>query len=255
MRTNQPLSEAKYSRYADSFLVIPRAVSGATASGGSKAHASRASKLDGPFDPVEKASRILAQAFGYGDSWFTADVQFDSDSTTYADGIASHRQADGLPIARRTETLEKADKAANVGEFHHWQRAKGIAVMPRVRPQRSALIALSDAKLDGPLEDWLLLYALQDWSRWLRVRRYAIACRPHSAAVDDAAQRIVWRRATIPQDERAKLLGVNAESYRKQSRAAEFMLTNWLDRAASQFIAALDAGPIPPQISSVFLGD
>lgn len=32
-------------------------------------------------DDVEQASRILASAFGHGDSWFTGDFQFNRDAT------------------------------------------------------------------------------------------------------------------------------------------------------------------------------
>lgn len=243
MRTNQTFSEVNYSRYVDSFLVIPRAVSEARAGAGSKAsasRASRASKLDGQFDPVDRASRILSQAYGYGDSWFTGDCQFGAAATSYQDGVATLQSAEGLSIARRTETLEKADKSANVGEFHHWQRAKGIALIPRLRPRRSALIALADANLEGPLEDWLLLYAIQDWRRWPRVRQFALACRPGEVAMDDAAQRILWRRAEVSQDRRAKSLSMNAEAFRKSTRAAESMLMDWLARAANRFLAALN---------------
>lgn len=189
----------------------------------------------GQNDAIERASRILAQAFGYGDSWFTADCQFDA-----SEAAARGEPTGGLPIARRTETLERADRAANVGEFHHWKRAKGIAVMPRVRPKRNALGSLAFAKLDGPLEDWLLVYALQDWSRWPRVRRFAIACRPDPVAIDDAAQRILWRTAEISQDQRANALRKKAETYRRSTRAAESMLREWLNRAAAAFLQALN---------------
>lgn len=233
IRTSQPNSEGSRSHYSYTLISYqgqrPQNCKG-----------SRLQELDDPKDVIERASRILAQAFGYGDSWFTADLRFGQDETSYSDGIAETRRTDGLPIARRTETLERADKAANVGEFHHWQRAKGIAVMPRVRPKRAALIALADANLAGPLKDWLLVYALQDWGRWPRVRRFALACRPGTAAIDDAAQRILWRTAEISQDERAKALGIRATAYRQSTRAAESMLREWLSRAAISFLKALN---------------
>ena len=193
-------------------------------------------------EAVERASRILAQAFGYGDSWFTADLQFGQDSVDYTDGVAANKEAEGLPIARRTETLERADRAANVGEFHHWKRCKGVGVTPRVRPNRTALGALAYAKLDGPLEDWLLLYALQDWSRWPRVRDYAIACRPDGLGIEDAAERILFRTATLAQDGRARMIGIRASTFREQTAAAEIMLRNWLGRAAGRFLSALETG-------------
>lgn len=196
---------------------------------------------------VDRAARTLAQAFGYGGSWFTADYQFGKaqawtpTNATTGDGDENMPAAiAGLAICRRTETLERADKAAGIHEFHHWKRCKGIAVMPRVRPHPNALGALAFAKLDGPLEDWLLLYALQDWHRWPRVRRYAIACRPDPDAVDDAAQRILFRRAATSQDDRAKQLGVRAMDYRERTRTAERMLRAWLERAAIGYLSALD---------------
>jgi len=200
----------------------------------------RATRAIGAEDAIERASRVLAHAFGYGDSWLTADLQFGQDAPASAEGIATESQADGLPIARRTETLERANRAANVGELHHWQRCKGMAVTPRARLNRNAVGSLAFAKLDGPLEDWLRVYALQDWRRWPNVRRYAIACRRDPVAIDDAAQRILWRTGELSQDGRARQLSTNAESYRRRTRAAESMLREWLERAATQYLHSLD---------------
>lgn len=233
MRTSQPISGPSISRYADGFLIYQ-------GQGRAPVSVQRLSKLQGSDDAVERASRILAQAFGYGDSWLTGDFQF---GPAQAWRPARRRTGDGdegmpaviagLPIARRTETLEKADKAAGVGEFHHWKRSAVIAVMPRVRPKVSALGALGMAKLGGPLEDWLLMYALQDWTRWPKVRRFALAVRPDPPALEDAVHRILFRVAPVAQDVRARELGVRANTYRARTAAAEKMLLGWLERAAN----------------------
>lgn len=191
-------------------------------------------------DAVERASRLLASAYGYGDSWMTADIKFNDDGLSYAGGMADGRPAEGLSVAKRTETLERADRPARIREFHHWRRERGVAVMPRVRPNRNALIALADARLDGPLEDWLRLYALQEWARWPAVRRYALLVRPDPPAVHDAAERVLFGLARVSQEARARELTVRHATYRARTRAAELMLREWLARGASQFLEALD---------------
>lgn len=189
-------------------------------------------------DAVERASRLLASAYGYGDSWIGVDCQFNDDKVEYGDGVATDRRGDGYSVARRTETLERACRPAGIREFHHWQRAKGIAVMPRSGPKRGALIALADAHLEGPLEDWLRVYALQEWSRWPAVRRYALLVRPDPPAVQDAAERVLFGLARQSQEARARELAIRHSAYRTRTQAAERMLREWLDRAAHRVLAA-----------------
>jgi len=92
------------------------------------------------------------------------------------------------------------------------------------------------AKLNGPLEAILLLYATGD------VERFGLACVRTafaSEALTDAMQRILCGRAAISMDNRAKQLGVRASGYRGLTRSVEVRLRRWLKIAADRFIGAL----------------
>lgn len=79
------------------------------------------------------------------------------------------------------------------------------------------------------------------------MKRFALAVRPDQTALQDALERVLFRVASIPQDERARQLGVRASRYRARTGAAESMLRGWLERAANQFLAALAADrPVEP---------
>jgi hypothetical protein len=58
-------------------------------------------------------------------------------------------------------------------------------------------------------------------------------------ALNDAMERIMFRRASIPQDARAKMLGIRASGYRAATRAAEARLRSWLLTASRGFLGAL----------------
>jgi hypothetical protein len=103
---------------------------------------------------------------------------------------------------------------------------------PSFVPAYDALGALAMAKLDGPLEAILLLYATGDVKRfWPVMERCGLACVRNafaSEALTDAMQRILCGRAAISMDDRAKTLGVRASRYRALTRASEDLIRRWL---------------------------
>jgi hypothetical protein len=188
-------------------------------------------RADTEQEPIERASRILASALGYGSSWaaMTIDAPFvqgtDDDPKNYA-----------LAVCALGWVTEQA--AWRVGGSQHvrrqraWRQSAYRVAIPVCKPSHDALAALSLTKLDGPLEAILLLYATGDVERfWPDVERFGLAC-VHGAfaseALTDAMERIMFRRASIPQDARAKLLGTRASGYRAATRAAEARLRSWL---------------------------
>jgi hypothetical protein len=92
-----------------------------------------------------------------------------------------------------------------------WQSHTFVAT-PSFVPGYEALGALAMAKLEGPLETILLLYATGDVERlWPVVERFALACicsEFASEAVTDAMQRILCGRAAISKDGRARHLSL-----------------------------------------------
>lgn len=199
-------------------------------------------------EAIERASRLIASAWGYGSAWEATECPVDKARRFLRNGNESNPAATpGLTMCRQSETLERVkhfahrgwlerqpdivrkqvlawertnahlgSKRFNVTEHEHWQPTKGTAAYPIVRPARAARMALGCESLKGPLADLLLLFALEDWSRWPNVRRYAVACLPRGdwdQAIDDVMR-------SVP-----------------QTRAG-WLLWNWLDRAAFKFLEA-----------------
>jgi hypothetical protein len=79
--------------------------------------------------------------------------------------------------------------------------------------------------------------------QWPTVERFALACYPHPEAVGDALRSILWgargRFSPMPADQRAKQLHVRADTFRRQTRRAEALLRDWLNRVAWGFLLAL----------------
>ena len=184
----------------------------------------------------------------------------------------------GLTIVKPSETLEKAGRAVNekssghrrwleglsagdratvdawsdandlrargrgvpyrVREHQHWKQTLGVMVFPETRPRHDVMMALSVAKLDGPLSPWLHMVAAEHLHLWPDVRRYAIACGHPGWAADEAAYRLCVRREPIR--DRAKLKGVRAATYCAEVDRAETRLREWLERACHRVAAVYE---------------
>jgi len=199
-------------------------------------------------EAIDRASRLLASAWGCGSAWGAIECPVDKARRFLRNGNESNPAATpGLTMCRQSETLERVNQFAhrgwlerqpeivrkevlaweranahrgakrfNVTEHEHWQRTPKTAAYPLVRPSRTTRLALASKSLKGPLADLLLLFALEDWSRWPNVRRYAVACIPAAdwdRAIDDVMH-------SIP-----------------QTRSG-WLLWRWLDRAAFEFLKA-----------------
>ncbi len=134
-----------------------------------------------------------------------------------------------------------------VREFEHWKTSPGIGVTPRRWLDSDALGAMAFCKWSVVADAWMRMYALQEWFRWPVVLRAAMSHGYSQIAVEDAATRILLpsRRAKrragldVSQDERALQLGMQADRYRQQTKAAEKMLRDWLLRGAKTFMRSL----------------
>lgn len=192
---------------------------------------------------IERAARRLAAALGTGQNWFADTAIASARDLTHEDGL----MPSALTVVRRGRVTEQAAKSiggsGKVKRQHQWSASRAAVAVPACRPDSDALGSLSFAKLDGPLEAILLLYATGDTERfWPVVERFGLACLRSafaSEALADAMERILLRRASLAQDDRAKQLGVRASSYRAATREAEALLRRWLMTAAGRFLAAL----------------
>lgn len=194
------------------------------------------------WDLVERAARRLARALGPGHGW-RPDVR---EATRGGGATTLPPQSPALAISRRGQVTEGAAKSIggsrHVRRQQEWSKSRGVVAVPSYRQDSDALAALSFAKLDGPLEAILLLYATGDVNRyWPTVKRFGLAGKAAWAddcAITDAMQRILCGRAAISQDARAKELRVRADTYRSQTRNSEAVIRNWLNRAAAIFLYA-----------------
>ena len=199
-------------------------------------------RADTDEEVIERASRILARALGYGSPWFATTID-----APYEPGADDDPKNYALAVCTPGMVTEQA--AWSVGGSRHvrrqriWRQSAYRVAIPVCRPDYDALGALSLAKLDGPLEAILFLYATGDVERfWPVVERFGLACVRNafaSEALTDGMQRILCKRAAVSQDARAKDLGVRASVYRAATRNAEILLRRWLLTASGRFIAAL----------------
>jgi hypothetical protein len=216
-------------------------------------------------DGSETIVRRMARAFGPGQPW-AAPCAFQPANEAPEDrGL-------GLPIVGRGCTVERAGEAVSaralgaLGPAHRltaeaWQEshclragtgtrpdrvrelvewsARGGQATPLVRMDTALLGALSFAQLPPHLLAWIEVYALERWDRWPLVMRCALHVGLEAQATADAAARILWRRAPVSQDDRARQLRVQAVTYRQATKRAERVLRAWLDDAQARVAAAL----------------
>jgi len=207
------------------------------------------------WDIVDLAARRLAKALGYGPSWF-ADVR------EVADDERAYETTEGVDrfgIVRRGHVAEQAARSISgsgrVKRQHRWSQIRGVAALPLSQPDTDAVGALSFAKLDGPLEAILLLYATGDMPRyWPRVQLFAVACFPGSyaeLASTDAMMRLLARRAVVAQDDRAKQLHIRAADYRRITGSFETTMRRWLYSASARLLRSLQEEPSEGPSSTV----
>ena len=192
-------------------------------------------------DVIELAGRRIAGALGYGGG-FLADTREVAERNAESTRGIGH-----FSIVKRGRVVEQAAKSirgsTRVRRQHQWKRFAGVVAIPVAKPDQDALVALTFARLDGPLEAILLLYATGDVPKyWPTVKRYGLAVKAVSFAVEaltDAMQRILCGRAAIAQDNRASALKIRASRYRRLTNECEELLRGWLRRAAVRFFVAL----------------
>lgn len=118
-----------------------------------------------------------------------------------------------------------------------------IASRLLLRRHVDAWHALGAARLTGPEESVLRLFALQEWTRWPTLQQATIAgmapCWYADQAADDAMARILWGKATMAKDSRARSLRVRSMEYRRATGQAEALLRSWLHLAALSYLAVL----------------
>lgn len=129
--------------------------------------------------------------------------------------------------------------ASRTRRVHAWSNKKfpGVVVIPAVRPVRPVLMALADAELGGPLEDWLMLYAAQQLWRWTRIEPYLMALGHEPAYAREAAARLLGRGCSYKDG--AISAGIRESAYRKKIRAIERVLWDWLERASYALVEEL----------------
>jgi len=197
------------------------------------------------WDLVELAARRLARALGTGYSWHP-DVR---EATKSGGATPLPPLSSALAISRRGQVTEGAAKSIggsrHVRRQQEWSKSRGVVAVPSYRLDSDALAALSFAKLDGPLEAILLLYATGDVNRyWPVVKRFGLAVRPGvfgEESLLDAMERLLCfrRSAKTPLDGRAKALGIRASTYRDEVKRSGAMLESWLQRATVRYMNAL----------------
>lgn len=180
---------------------------------------------------VERAARMLAAGSGTG-SYVAARVDVGQQVV--------ESRGESVGIAWRGTREESAARSIGRGTrspaLHTWTRDRGTVALPSFRPDVDAVAAL--AGVEAVPAAWLAVYALEEWHRWPMVERAALVVitgKGAREAVCDAAGRILWRRAAVSQDDRARLLAMRASAYRQRTGNAERLLWRWLDRAADQF--------------------
>lgn len=155
--------------------------------------------------------------------------------------------------ADKKRTVEEFDHATNMRadasnlelhasrtrRVHAWNNKKfpGVVVIPAVRPVRPVLMALADAELGGPLEDWLMLYAAQQLWRWPKVEPYLVALGHDPAYAREAAARLLGRGRSYKNG--AISAGTRESAYREKIRAIERVLWDWLERASYALLEEL----------------
>jgi hypothetical protein len=171
------------------------------------------------------------------------------------DPRARRAELSGIDADKR-RTLEEFDKvtnmrvtradASNLGlhaprirRVHRWNNSKfpGVVVIPATRPVRPVLLALADADLDGPLEDWLMVYAAQQMWRWPKVEMYLKAMGHEELESKEAASRLLGVGKSYKNG--AKAARARSADFTAKVKAVEGVLWDWLERASYALLEEL----------------
>lgn len=181
---------------------------------------------------VELAARMLAAAYGTG-SVLRCDTT----------EVAAREGTEVVGIAWRGKREESAARAiggcTRAPQLHTWARAGKVA-LPAVRGDVLTVGAM--AGVERVPAALLSVFALQDWQQWPLVERCAlhvITGRGAREAVCDAMACILWRRATMAKQDRARELRMRSADYSGLVARADALLRRWLERGARQLVAQL----------------
>ncbi len=137
----------------------------------------------------------------------------------------------------RQADMRKNKDPYRVRQFKAWNHIHAGRVIATARPSRTVLQALSLIERDGPLADWLMVYAAGLLNRWPNVERYMVACgHPDWAAAEAAARMLGTRR---PWREIAREQMMREADCRRAVQAAERRLWGWLERASLALLNAM----------------
>lgn len=223
---------------------------------------------------VDRASRAVAAAYGCGACmavvWQATWVEVPTPEEGGDDpaGLAIHTRGrvvhaaqDYLPKDPRAReevlsafnadelrTVEEFDRVTNMRarrvptrtrRVHRWSNKQfsGVVVIPAVRPVRPVLVALADAELDGPLEDWLMVYAAQQMWRWPKVEMYLKAMGYEEREAREAACRLLGMGQSYRDG--ARSAGVRAATFTDKVKVIEGVLWDWLERASYALLEEL----------------
>lgn len=202
-------------------------------------------------EQLERAAKRLARAFGYGAAWRAPSWEL----AEGGDDPGAYHGA--LSIVHRGHLTEQAarriDGSTHVRRQHAWAKHRGMVAVPSAQPDPAGQIALSYARLPGPLLPLLLAYSLESMPDWYRVEPFLHAAKPSRNQVmagRDAMARIMYAVAATSIALRAVQLQTRAETYREETRGAEYQLRAWLLDGATRYNRAGNAyfqRIMPPQ--------
>lgn len=129
--------------------------------------------------------------------------------------------------------------ASRARRVHAWSNKNfpGVVVIPASRPVRPVLLALADADLDGPLEDWLMIYAAQQMWRWPKVELYLKAMGHEEREAKEAACRLLGVGQSYRDGARAAQ--ARSADFTAKVKAVEGVLWDWLERASYALLEEL----------------
>ncbi len=196
----------------------------------------------GPADwaQIERATKRLARAFGYGSGW-RGEVLNVAESGMAESGLDNSA---AVALVHRGRVVDGAARSirgsSSVRRQHAWTPHRGIVSVPHASPDPAGQAALAFAKLTGPLWPLLRVYALDELECWPEVERYLCRELPgRMMACRHAMARLMCRTKAI--DDQARVLGMRASTYRAQVREAEGTLARWLALASRRYNRCADA--------------
>lgn len=198
---------------------------------------------------VERAARRVARLFGTGSGWRAATI-------THALGDED-AGAEWLAVAHRGRVIEQAARkvgtaTTKVRRQHAWSIHAGTVAVPATAADVQGMAALSFARLTGPLYCLLRAFACESFGDWQRVEPILWRHCPSNnqlIAGRDAMARMMYRRAAVPMDDRARQLRMRATDYRTETGNAERVLRRWLLLAARMVNRSADYRPCMPGAS------